>query len=82
MGSCVMANAIMAEDFLLRAIYAKYREKTNYATTKEIREKAKEPCEKELVAATKRYGSGSLIQIEYQSCLRREYHKTGLALIK
>ena len=82
MSACVMANLSMAEDFLLRAIEARYGSNGFSENRNAIQLKARQPCDLERAKAVKRYRAGDLVDIVYWSCLRQEYHSAALNLIK
>jgi hypothetical protein len=80
MSACVMANLTMAEDYLLRAIYAK--DPNGGLNADAIRVKARQSCERVYAEALKRYKGGDLIDIEHWSCIRRAYHAAAADLLK
>jgi hypothetical protein len=81
MSACLMANLNMAEDFLLRAIEAKYGA-AHRQQRQALQAKLERVCNVARAAAVKRYKSGELIDFTYWSCLRGEYHRTALELIR
>lgn len=78
MSTCVMANLNMAEDYMLRVAQAKASE----LDTDTIRRRAKQPCDEKRKEAVKRYRTGDLIDVDYWSCIRREYHQAAQELLK
>lgn len=82
MSACLLANMNMAEDFLLRAIETKYGLDAFSTQRLAIQAVAQKRCESDRQAAVERYKSGELIEFTYWSCLRGEYHKSALELIK
>lgn len=82
MSACLLANLSLSEDYLLRAIEARYGIEAFAEKRSSIQAKARKPCETERSSAVKQYGSGEIVDFVYWSCLRREYHKAALDLIK
>ena len=82
MSACLLANMNMAEDFLLRAIEAKYGLDAFPQQRLALQTVAQKSCESERQAAVSRYKSGELIDFTFWSCLRGEYHKSAIELIR
>lgn len=81
MNACLMANMVMGEDFLLRAIEAKYGLTEFPRQRQTLQAKVQRHCAVAREAAVKRYKSGELIDFTFWSCLRSEYHKSALELL-